>query len=380
MGTTADKIEYAIDTKNGLKAVLEDNDVTAPTAFGDYPIAFDNLIDNCKNLMIYMDTIYINSSTTTAQLNLLFKALPLASSYTRSATTLTCISGCNVRNDVGNSATIIGKVGKTDVVELLGTQTSGSTTYNKIKRFRSGPNSSNTYNNPLKTYTTTGYVTSSTNNFTTNTSGTRPLKKIDITACSESVQKDCIYSIAEKKGWEIIFSALETSATGAALTQDITYTFNNCYTDNYSSSSYSNKIGTNTSTVRQGHYPNYHYYRGYFKFTSSRLNEVKSILSSSTVNSIKVYIERADSNNGLNAASYISLYACDSTGKNSDALIDNTSTLARGASKWITLSDTIKNGFVSGKYNCLKVATTSTASDHYIVYNTNAKMKINFTA
>ena len=107
--------------------------------------------------------------------------------------------------------------------------------------------------------------------------------------------------------------------------------------------------------MRQGHYPNYYYYRGYFKFTSSRLNEVKSILSSSTVNSIKVYID-------------------------SDALIDNTSTLARGASKWITLSDTIKNGFVSGKYNCLKVATTSTASDHYIVYNTNAKMKINFTA
>ena len=380
MGTTADKIEYAMNTKNGLKAVLENNDITAPTAFGDYPTAFDSLIDNCKNLMIYMDTIYINSLTTAAQLNALFKALPLANSYTRSTTTLTCISGCNVRNAAGSSATVIGKVGKTDIVELLGTATSNSTTYNKIQRFRSGPNESNTYNNPLKTYTTIGYTTSGTNYFTTNTSGTRPLKKINVTACSDEVQKTCSYSIAEKKGWEIIFSALETSASSSTTTQDVTYTFNNCYTDNYSSSSYSNKIGTNTSTVRQGHYPNYYYYRGYFKFTSSRLSEVQNILTSSTVNSIKVYIERADSNNGLNAASYISLYACDSTGANSDVLIDNTSTLARGASKWITLSNTIKNGFISGKYNWLKVATTSTASDHYIVYNTNAKMKINYTA
>lgn len=370
MGTTADKIEYSINAKNGLKSILEENDITIPTTFGDYSTAFDTLIENLKNIFIYMDTIYINSSTTTAQLNTLFKTLPLANSYTRTVTTLTCISGVNVRSGGSTDTTAIGKIASGDIVEITGTASTG---WKQINRFRCGTS----YSNPLKTYTTNGYVSGSSTYFNTNTNDTVPLKKINITACSESVQNACSYSIAEKKGWEIIFSATDIVE---ATTQDISYTFNNCYTDNYSSSSYSNKIGTNTSTVRQGHYPNYYYYRGYFKFTSSRLNEVKSILSSSTVNSIKVYIERADSNNGLNAASYISLYACDSTGANSDALIDNTSTLARGAGKWITLSDTIKNGFISGKYNCLKVATTSTASDHYIVYNTNAKMKINYTA
>lgn len=380
MGTTADKIEYAIDTKNGLKAVLEDNDITAPTAFGDYPTAFDSLIDNCKNLMIYMDTIYINSSTTTAQLNALFKALPLASSYTRTTTTLKCISGCNVRNAAGDSATIIGKVGKTDIVELLGTATANSKTYNKIQRFRSGPNSSNTYNNPLKTYTTTGYVTSSTNNFITNTSGTRPLKKINIAACSDDVQKSCSYSIAEKKGWEIIFSALETSASAAAITQNVTYTFNNCYTDNYSSSSYSNKIGTNTSTVRQGYYSGYYYYKGNFRFSKSRLNEIKSILSNSTVNSMQIYIERANTTHGTSSSATVCLYACDSTGRNADVAVDTSSTLTRGSGKWITLSDTVKNGFISGKYDHFKVYKASTSLSYYIVYNTNAKLRINYTA
>lgn len=381
MGTTADKIEYALDTKNGLKSVLEDNDIAAPTAFGDYPTAFDTLINNCKNLMIYMDTIYINSSTTAAQLNSLFKALPVANSYTRTVTTLTCISGCNVRNAAGSSATVIGKVGKTDVVEFLGTVTSGSTTYNKIQRFRSGPDSSNTYNNPLKTYTTTGYCTSSTNYFTTNTSGTRPLKKIDVTACSTDVQKACSYSIAEKKGWEIIFSALESSASATVSTQDITYTFNNCYTDNYSNSSYSNKVGTNISVIRQGYWStNGYYYKGNFRFTNSRLSEIQSILTSSTINSMQLYIQRANTEHGLSTAATVFIYACDSTGTNADVAIDTTSTLTRGDSKWITLSDTIKNGFISGKYDHFKTYKASTDKSYYIVYEMNAKLKINYTA
>ena len=370
MGTTADKIEYSINAKNGLKSVLEENDITIPTAFGDYSIAFDTLIENLKNIFIYMDTIYINSSTTTAQLNTLFKTLPLANSYTRTVTTLTCIRGVNVRSGGSTDTTAIGKIASGDTIEITGTASTG---WKQINRFRYGTS----YSNPLKTYTTNGYVSGGTNYFTTNTNYAVPLKKINITACTEDVQNACKYSIAEKKGWEIIFSATDTVEATA---QEVTYKFNNCYTDNYSSSSYSSKVGTNTSTVRQGYWSGYYYYKGNFRFTSSRLKEIKSILSSSTVNSMQIYIERADTTHGLSTAATVCLYACDSTGTNSDVAINTSSTLTRGQGKWITLSNTVKNGFISGKYDHFKVYKASSSSSYYIVYETNAKLKINYTA
>lgn len=369
MGITADKLEAILDTKNGLKSVIEDNDATAPTAFSDYPSTFDSIIEKCKNIFIYMDTVYINSSTTTAQLDALFKALPVATSYTRSTNIVKGNSGVNVRASASSSSALLGKFKGGDVAEVLDPNSTGN--YRKITRYRAGTS----YSNPLKTYSTPAYVYTKTESVTL-TTGDVMLKKIDITACSDSVQKACNYSIAEKKGWEIIFSATDEVEVTA---KDVTYTFNNSYTNNYSSSSYSNKVGTNNSTVRQGYWSGYYHYKGNFRFTSSRLKEVKSILTSSTINSIQVYIERANTTHGQAAASTVCLYACDSTGTNSDVAVDTSSTLTRGQGKWITLSNTIKNGFISGKYDHFKVYKASTSMRYYIVYETNAKMKINYT-
>lgn len=370
MGTTTDKLEAIIDTKSGLKSIIEENNVTVPTAFSDYPSTFDTIIENYKNIIICMDTIYINSSTTTAQLNALFNALPVATSYTRNTNIVKGLSGINVRATASNSGALVGKFKGGDIAEIL--DPSSTSNYRKINRYRAGTS----YSNPLKTYSTPAYVYTNTDSVSI-TTGDVMLKKIDITVCSETVQKACKYSIAEKKGWEIIFSTVDEVEVTA---QEVTYSFNNCYTDNYSSSSYSNKVSTNSSTLRQGYWSGYYYYKGNIRFTSSRLAEVKSILTSSTINSIRVYLERANTTHGQAAASTVCLYACDSTGTNSAVAVDTSTTLTRGQGTWITLSDTIKNGFISGKYDHFKVYKASTSMRYYIVYETNAKMKINYTA
>lgn len=121
---TAEKLQNIIDTKTGLQSVIEDNGGTAPTKFSYYPSTLDNIIDNLKGLMIVMDTIVINKDTTEYQLNLFFENLPDAGSYTALTQVITIGSGVNVRSSGSNSGTALGKVGKTDVIPILGTASS----------------------------------------------------------------------------------------------------------------------------------------------------------------------------------------------------------------------------------------------------------------
>lgn len=378
MGTTADKIESALDTKQGLKSVIEDNGKTAPTKFSDYPTVLDDIIDSIKGTLIVMDTIVINKDTTLAQLNTLFSYLPEANSYTASTKVLTVASGTNVRTSGATSGTAIGKVGQGDIIPILGTSSSG---WYRINRYRYGTTTA-AYNNPLRTYNNSSAYTSNTVTENTVSNKSYPLKQIDISAVPVATQRSCNFKIAEAKGWVVMVSTdFDAGSSGVitGTTSTTTYAFNNCYTDNYSSSSYSSKSSTNTSTIRQGYYSGYYYYKGNFRFTSSRLKEVKAILNNSTVSKVEVYVERANSTHGTSGSATLKLYACDSTGKNLDALVDGSSTFSRGSGKWITLSDTIVSGFKTGKYDHFKAYHPSTSLSYYIVFSLNAKMRITYT-
>lgn len=370
---TSDKLQNILDTKQGLKAVIEDNDRTAPTKFEEYPTVLDDIIDGIKDAMIIMDTIKLNENTTLNQVNTLFQSLPDAGTYTKSTKVVTIGSGVNVRAGGSSSSTQIGKVGKTDVIPVLGTASSG---WYRINRYRHG----SSYDNPLKTYNTSSAYISDSVSANVASYVQYPVKQIDISSLPVSIQQNCSYKIAEAKGWIIMFSS--SSATDSVQTtgHTTTYTFNNCYTDNYSSSSYSNKVGTNTSTIRQGYYSGYYYYKGNFRFTSSRLKQIKAMMNNSTVSKMEVYVERADSTHGSASAATVCLYACDSTGRYSDVAVDTSSTLSRGRGKWITVSDTVKDGFASGRYDHFKVYKPSTSLSYYIIYNTNAKIRLTYTA
>ena len=373
MTTTAEYLEQIIDTKDCLSNLITDNGGTSPSLFGDYPETIENIIENIKGLTIIMDTIKLNGNTTLAQVNTLFQSLPDAGTYTKSTKVVTIGSGVNVRTGGSNTSTQLGKVGKTDVIPILGTASSG---WYRINRYRHGTS----YDNPLKTYnTSSAYISNSVSaNVVSNVQYS--VKQIDISSLPVSVQQNCSYKIAEAKGWVIMFSS--SSATDSVQTtgHTTTYTFNNCYTDNYSSSSYSNKVSTNTSTIRQGYWSGYYYYKGNFRFTSSRLKQIKAMMNNSTVSKMEVYVERADSAHGSSSAATVCLYACDSTGRYSDVAVDTSSTLSRGSGKWITVSDIVKDGFASGKYDHFKVYKASTSMSYYIIYNTNAKIRLTYTA
>lgn len=371
---TAEKLQNILDTKAGLQSVIEDNGGTVPKSFAYYPSTLDNIIDNLKGLMIVMDTIVINKDTTEYQLNLFFENLPDAGSYTALTQVITIGSGVNVRSSGSNSGTALGKVGKTDVIPILGTASSG---WYRINRYRYGTTSA-AYSNPLKTYNNNSAYIS--NNVSANVVSNQqyPLKQIDISNLPTSVQQNCNYKIAEAKGWIVMFSTGSGNNSGQ-ITSTTTYTFNNCYTDNYSSSSYSNKIGTNTSVIRQGYWSGYYYYKGNIRFTNKRLSEVKAVLNNSSVTKMELYLQRDNTEHGSAGAASISLYACNSSGSYSDYDISTSTTLSRGGSTWITLPDAVKSGFATGKYDHFKVYKSTTSMSYYIVYKNNAKLRLTYT-
>lgn len=371
---TAEKLQNILDTKAGLQSVIEDNGGTVPKSFAYYPSTLDNIIDNLKGLMIVMDTIVINKDTTEYQLNLFFENLPDAGSYTALTQVITIGSGVNVRSSGSNSGTALGKVGKTDVIPILGTASSG---WYRINRYRYGTTSA-AYDNPLKTYNNNSAYISNSVSANVVSNQQYPLKQIDISNLPTDVQQNCNYKIAEAKGWIVMFSTGSGNNSGQ-ITSTITYTFNNCYTDNYSSSSYSNKIGTNTSVIRQGYWSGYYYYKGNIRFTNKRLSEVKAVLNNSSVTKMELYLQRDNTEHGSAGAASISLYACNSSGSYSDYAISTSATLSRGGSTWITLPDAVKSGFATGKYDHFKVYKSTTSMSYYIVYKNNAKLRLTYT-
>lgn len=372
---TADKLQNVIDTKIGLGSVIEDNGGTIPNLFSYYPSTLDNIIDNIKGLMIIMDTIVINKDTTEYQLNLFFENLPEAGSYTALTKVITIASGINVRDGGSTSGTnSIGKVGVGDVIPILGTASSG---FYRINRYRYGTTSA-AYSNPLKTYNNNSAYISNRVSDNVVSNKQYPMKEIDISNLPTSIQQSCNYKIAESKGWVVKFSTGSGTNSGQ-ITSTTIYRFNDCYTDNYSNSSYSHKVGTNSSVIRQGYWSGYYYYKGNIRFTKSRLSEVKAVLNNSTVTKMELYLQRDDSEHGGPSGATICLYACDSSGSYSDYAISTSATLTRGGSTWITLPDTVKNGFASGKYDHFKVYKSSTSMSYYIVYKTNAKLRLTYT-
>lgn len=370
---TAEKLQNIIDIKTGLKSIIEDNNQTAPTLFSNYPSIIDNIIDNLKGLTIIMDTIIINKNTTLNLLNTLFSSLPEANSYTASTKVVTVGSGTNVRNSSSGS-TYIGKVGKTDVIPILETASTG---WYRINKYRYGTGTS-AYNNPLKTYDNPSAYIPNTVSANTVSTIQYPIKKIDITALSTQIQQSCNYKIAEGKGWTVIFSSNSGNDSGQ-ITSTVEYIFNNCYTENYSDSSYKNKVGTNTSVIRQGYWSGYNYYKGNIRFTNSRLSEVKALLNNVSVTKMELYLERESALHGSSSAASISLYACNSSGAYSDLAISTSATLTRGDYTWITIPDTVKSGFATGKYDHFKVYKNTTDTSYYIVYKINTKIRLTYT-
>lgn len=371
---TAEKLQNIIDTKTGLQSVIEDNGGTVPTKFSYYPSTLDNIIDNLKGLMIVMDTIVINKDTTEYQLNLFFENLPDAGSYTALTQVITIGSGVNVRSSGSSSGTALGKVGKTDVIPILGTASSG---WYRINRYRYGTTTA-AYDNPLKTYNNNSAYISNSVSANVVSNQQYPLKQIDISNLPTSVQQSCNYKIAEAKGWIVMFSTSSGNNSGQ-ITSTTTYAFNNCYTDNYSDSGYKNKIGTNTSVIRQGYWSGYNYYKGNIRFTNKRLSEVKAVLNNSSVTKMELYLQRETTDHGSSAAASISLFACNSSGSYSDYAISTSATLTRGDSTWITLPDAVKSGFATGKYDHFKVYKSTTSTSYYIVYKSNAKLRLTYT-
>lgn len=67
--TVADSLNLTLQTKNGLKGVIEDNGGTAPAKFSQYPLTIDNMMDDMRNQLKVTDKIIINSGTSLDSLN-----------------------------------------------------------------------------------------------------------------------------------------------------------------------------------------------------------------------------------------------------------------------------------------------------------------------
>jgi hypothetical protein len=378
----SDQLDLTLQTKEGLKGVIEDNGQTAPTKFSQYPAALDSIIDNMRDQLKIADFIIINDDTTLASLNSFFEFLPsvpAGSTTTTQATAEVVASNLNVRYTGSASGSYAGLLVKGDVVNVYGAASSG---WYKINQWRNS--STGALTNHGNNY---AYISNNSSYVKYYPSSTISNKKqIDISSTDGiSVQQKCNYVLAETKGWEVLFDETYkpgTGSAGASTTTERTtdYSFNNCYTENYSSSSYGNRVSTNTSAVRQGYYSGYYYYKGNFRFTSSRLSEIKSILNNSTVKSVQIYVQRANTAHGTSGSAALKLYACNSSGSYSDVLVDGSSTLARGGGKWITLSSDVVNGFKTGKYDHFKAYYPSTSLSYYIVFALNAKLRITYTA
>ena len=398
MTTIAEKLDSILNTKDAIQHVIKDNGGYVPDAFSEYPSSIDAMISDVLSLILLNDTLVIRSDTKASDLNRLISKLPQSGKTTTegSKPTATIITAqINVRNSGSASGTYAGLLVKGDVVNVYGTASSG---WYKINQWRENGTSG-----PIVTHSTYAYISNNTAYVSYDPGKTTITisRKINVTAMVGTEQLKVDYKQAELKGWDVVFdpkydpkdhdtSGGETGggssgggsgsgSAGSTVQQTVNYSFDNCYTDNYSTQSYSSKIGTAPNTIRQGHWDGWYYYKGNIRFSANKLTEVKNILNNTKVSKVELYLERANTNNGLNGASYMSVYLCDSKGANADVVVNNTSTLKRGASIWLTLSDTVINGLKNGKYDHFKTYA-STDQSHYIVYSANPKLRITYTA
>ena len=398
MTTIAEKLDSILNTKDAIQHVIKDNGGYVPDAFSEYPSSIDAMISDVLSLILLNDTLVIRSDTKASDLNRLISKLPQSGKTTTegSKPTATIITAqINVRNSGSASGTYAGLLVKGDVVNVYGTASSG---WYKINQWRENGTSG-----PIVTHSTYAYISNNTAYVSYDPGKTTITisRKINVTAMAGTEQLKVDYKQAELKGWDVVFdpkydpkdhdtSGGETGggssgggsgsgSAGSTVQQTVNYSFDNCYTDNYSTQSYSSKIGTAPNTIRQGHWDGWYYYKGNIRFSANKLTEVKNILNNTKVSKVELYLERANTNNGINGASYMSVYVCDSKGANADVVVNNTSTLKRGASIWLTLTDTVINGLKNGKYDHFKTYA-STDQSHYIVYSANPKLRITYTA
>lgn len=398
MTTIAEKLDSILNTKDAIQHVIKDNGGYVPDAFSEYPSSIDAMISDVLSLILLNDTLVIRSDTKANDLNRLISKLPQSGKTTtegsKPTATITAAQ-LNVRAEGNGSANYLGLLVKGDIVNVYGTASSG---WYKINQWRENGTSG-----PVVTHSTYGYISNNTAyvSYDPGKSTITISRKINVTAMVGTEQLKVDYKQAELKGWDVIFdpkydpkdhdtSGGETGggssgggsgsgSAGSTVKQTVTYSFDNCYTDNYQTQSYTSKIGTAPNTIRQGHWDGWYYYKGNIRFSASKLTEVKNILNNTKVSKVELYMERANTNNGLNAASYMSVYLCDSKGANADVIVNNTSTLKRGASIWLTLTDTVISGLKNGKYDHFKTYASSDQS-HYIVYSANPKLRITYTA
>ena len=107
----SDELDLTLQTKEGLKGVIEDNGQTAPTKFSQYPAVLDNIIDNMRDQLKIADFIIINDNTTLASLNSFFEFLPsvpAGSTTTTQATAEVITSNLNVRTSGSASGSYAG--------------------------------------------------------------------------------------------------------------------------------------------------------------------------------------------------------------------------------------------------------------------------------
>ena len=396
MTTIAEKLDSILNTKDAIRHVIENNGGYVPDAFSEYPTSIDTMISDVFLLLLLNDTLVIRNDTKATDLNRLISKLPQSGKTTTegSKPTATIITAqINVRNSGSASGTYAGLLVKGDVVNVYGTASSG---WYKINQWRESGVSG-----PIVTHSTYAYISNNTAYVSYDPGNTSITisRKINVSAMVGTEQLKVDYKQAELKGWEVIFdpkynpkdhdtSGGETGggssgggsgSAGSTVQQTVTYSFDNCYTDNYSTQSYTSKIGTAPNTIRQGHWEGWYYYKGNIRFSANKLTEVKNILNNTKVSKVELYLERANTNNGLNGPSYMSVYLCDSKGTNSDVSINNTSTLKRGDSIWLTLTSTAINGLKNGTYDHFKTYASPDQS-HYIVYLANPKLRITYTA
>ena len=380
--TIADSLDLTLQTKNGLKGIIEDNGGSVPEKFSQYPATFDTMMDNMRDQLKITDEIVISDGTTLDSLNNFFEFIPnvpAGSSTTTQATAKIITANLNVRADGNGSANYLGLLVQGDVVNVYGTASSG---WYKINQWRNGTTGALTNHG-----TSYGYISNNTSYVTYTPGSTISTKKtIDISGTNgTAVQQKCNYVLAQSKGWDVKFAdAYKPGSSGnteAPTTERTsTFAFNNYFTDQYRNSSYTSYSNSMSNEMRQGYWSGYFYYKGNFRFTSARLSEVKSILNNSTVKSVQVYVQRKNSVHGASTAANLKLYACDSKGVNADVLVNGTSTLTRGGGVWTTLTSTVINGFKNGTYDHFKAYHPSTSTAYYIVFELNAQLKITYTA
>ena len=251
--TVADSLNLTLQTKNGLKGVIEDNGGTAPAKFSQYPLTIDNMMDDMRNQLKITDKIIINSGTSLDSLNSFFEfipTVPVGSTTTTQATAKITAANLNVRDDGNSSANYLGVLVQGDVVNVYGTASSG---WYKINQWRSGTSGALTNHG-----TTYGYISNNTSYVTYTPGSTTSTKKIiDISNTNgTAVQQKCNYVLAQSKGWDVkcadAYNPGTSGNTSAPTTERTsTFAFNNYFTDQYKDSNYASFSNSMSNEMRQ---------------------------------------------------------------------------------------------------------------------------------